>query len=235
MHEDAEDPRIERMPASEEIYGCLVYLEANAHALRQLPARKQGIAAVKRVLLWQFLRERIDHHQHRAIASARSVEVPWADLAPALAVNSPSAAYNRAQRLQAAQLAEHPALDGRPVRRTPEAVAVARRTVAAREAEERRRREAAQRRHAAVLEAARGLLRHRAELAPDLDVLDWLDEVAAVIEDCETPVQVVSLETYVRATVRSLRSVERLSGEPSTRTPAAAEALRFAAAVGEGS
>ncbi|MEV5273222.1 hypothetical protein [Streptomyces werraensis] len=121
FHEEAEDPGIERMPADEEVYGALLYAEKRAGSLRALPVEKQKAAALIRVLLWEFLSERLRVHQSTAIDDARSAGAEWRELAPALAVGTPSAAYNKARRLQAGSLTDAVPGTGR-VRRTPEAV-----------------------------------------------------------------------------------------------------------------
>jgi hypothetical protein len=202
LHEDAEDPHIDRMPADEELYGALLYLEMHTRALRS--ERAQRTAALERVRLWEYLRERTDIHQAMAVSDARAAGVEWAELAPALAVKAPSAAYNKALRLRAATLTNATQPD-RPVRRTPEAVLLAEREAAAKAAAERRAAEEATRRHALLAPVARRLLEHRDELDDDDDVSFWLDQIEAVLPHCETPTQFVSLGIYMEAVVRELR------------------------------
>src|SRR5437868_4291063 len=93
LHEVAEDENIGRMPADEELFQALLYLEANAGAVKSKAARRK--AAITRVKLWQYLREQADIHQAKAVEDARAANAEWADLVPALAVNTPSAAYNK--------------------------------------------------------------------------------------------------------------------------------------------
>lgn len=230
LHENAEDPHVERMPADGELYGALLYAEKHVSALSGQPFSVRGTAALKRTLLWQYLREQVDAHQLNAIDEARAARVEWADLVPALAVNSPSAAYNKAQRLRAAALTGDAALEGRPVRRTPEAAVDAQRRIEAAAAAERRREETANKRHALVESVARRLLDHREQLVRDPDADDWLDEVEAVVDNCHTPTQKVSLATYLRASVRALAGVERHTARPVATT---AEALAAFAAAAE--
>ncbi|WP_125523908.1 hypothetical protein [Streptomyces sp. WAC 05379] len=134
LHETAEDKDISRMPADGELFQALLYLESHAGALKDEEARRR--AAVQRVTLWEYLREQADLHQAKSIEQARAEGVEWAELAPALAVNSPSAAYNMATRLRAAAL-NSDARAERPVRRTPEAVIEAERRIAEQLAAER--------------------------------------------------------------------------------------------------
>ncbi|MFC9916214.1 hypothetical protein [Streptomyces sp. NPDC127197] len=134
LHEDAEDENIGGMPADEELFRALLYLEANAGAVKREEARRK--AAITRVKLWQYLREQADIHQAKAVEDARAANAEWADLVPALAVKTPSAAYNKAKRLQAAVLTDLSRGD-RPVRRTPEAVLEAERQAAEAEAARR--------------------------------------------------------------------------------------------------
>ncbi|MEU0031740.1 hypothetical protein [Streptomyces sp. NPDC006335] len=202
LHEDAEDESVGRMPADEELFGALLHLETNAGALKTVEARRE--AAITRVRLWEYLREQTDLHQARAIRDARAANAQWADLAPALAVRAPSAAYNKAKRLQAAVLTKASPGDGPPVRRTPEAVLEAERQAASLAAAERRAQQDAARRHGLLVPVAQRLLDCRDSLDDDADVTYWLDEIAAVLPSCQTPTQVVSLETYVKAVVREL-------------------------------
>ncbi|MEV7004803.1 hypothetical protein AB0N62_45785 [Streptomyces sp. NPDC093982] len=230
LHEDAEDPDIERMPSDNELYGALLYAEKHAKALamKQGTEAAQRSAAVKRVLLWEYLREQTDLHQAKAIEDARAVKAEWADLAPVLAVSTPNAAYNKAKRLQAARLIDT-AHGDRRLRRTPEAVVEAERRIAAQALAERRAEEQARQRHQLVLPVAQRLLGHRDGLAFDTDAEDWLDEMAAVVDDCHTSTQQVSLARYLGATVRALARLERQTGKPPATTEAAR--LAYSAAV----
>ncbi|WP_432190473.1 hypothetical protein [Streptomyces sp. Tue6028] len=206
LHEKAEDPDIGRMPADEELYSALLYLEAHATALKSANDRRQ--AAITRLKLWQYVREQADIHQARAIGDARAADAEWAQLAPALAVNTASAAYNKALRLRAATLSA-PSSAEAPVRRTPEAVLAAERQAAERAIAEWRAQQEAARRHRLVRPVAERLLQHRADLEDNGEVTFWLDEIEAVLPNCETPTQILSLATYVNAVVRELRKAER--------------------------
>ncbi|MGW2425594.1 hypothetical protein ACWC0C_41230 [Streptomyces sp. NPDC001709] len=228
LHEDAEDENIGRMPADEELFGALLYLEANAGALKSNGAQRQ--AGVARVRLWEYLREQADLHQAKAINDARAAGVEWADLVSALAVNAPSAAYNKAQRLKAAVLTDS-SRDDRPVRRTPEAVLKAEQQAAARAAAQRREEEEAGRRHALLAPLAQRLLEHRTGLDDGDEVSFWLDQIAAVLPTCQTPTQMVSLKTYVEAVVRELRKVEREAARPPASTTGAHLAYTAAAVL----
>ncbi|MPY36595.1 hypothetical protein FNH09_36835 [Streptomyces adustus] len=226
LHELAEDGNIERMPADEELYGALLYLEANSEALKNEEARRTS--ALARVQLWEYLRERADIHQRRAVEDARRAAVEWSDLAPALAVRAPSAAYNKALRLRASVIADTEQ-ENEPLRRTPEAVLEAERRASARAAAERRVTAEATRRHALLEPVARRLVEHRAGLDDDDEVTYWLDEIEAVLPNCQTPTQFVSLQTYVRALVRELRKTERGTARPAVTTEDAR--LAYAAAA----
>lgn len=99
LHERAEDPDVEQMPADHELHGALIYAEQHHSALRPLDEVARRAAAIKRILLWEYLRQQTDMHQLRAIDDARAEGAEWAALAPPLAVRAPSAAYNKARRL----------------------------------------------------------------------------------------------------------------------------------------
>ncbi|MFD6926351.1 hypothetical protein ACFV99_39890 [Streptomyces sp. NPDC059944] len=193
------------MPADDELYGALLYLERCADALKSLEARRT--AATERIRLWEYLRQQADLHQARAVSDARAANAEWADLASALAVSAPSAAYNKALRLRAATLS-NPADPQMPLRRTPEAVLLAERQASAKAAAQRLEEEAAERRHKLLAPVAQRLLDHRAELDDEDDVSFWLDQIEAVLPHCETPTQFVSLGIYLEATVRELRKAE---------------------------
>ncbi|MEW2290407.1 hypothetical protein [Streptomyces sp. NPDC047841] len=226
MHEDAEDPDVERMPADDELFGALVYAEKHVQALRGQPPEVQRAAALKRVQLWEYLREQTEIHQARAVDDARRAGAQWIELAPALAVGAPNAAYNKAKRLKAVQL-----IDGtphaQPVRRTPEAVLDAERRIALEKAAERRAQEAAQRRHELLVPVAARLLEQRQSLQCDEDADYWLEEIEAVLPHCQTPLQMVSLNRYLDAALRALAKVEKRTG----RSPASTEEARLALAA----
>ncbi|WP_331732482.1 hypothetical protein [Streptomyces sp. NBC_00989] len=225
LHAAAEDPDLDQMAADDEVYQALLYLEAHAGALKTESAQRE--AAVYRVKLWEYVREQTDVHQAKAIAHARAAGVEWADLAPAMAVNAPSAAYNKAVRMRAALLVD-PDTGGRALRRTPEAVLEAERAASARVAAEHRAQAEAERRHRVLAPVAQRLLDHRSGLDNEENVTYWLDQIDAVLP-CQTPTQFVSLETYVQATVRALRQVERTTARPAATTVDAQ--LAYAAAV----
>ncbi len=228
LHEDAEDPHVERMPEDAEVFGALQYAERHARALHKLPPASQVAAALKRVQLWEYLRERADVHQARAVADAREAGAEWAELAPVLAVNVPSAAYNKAKRLKAAALTVD-VPDIGPVRRTPEAVLDAERRLNRQKEAELRVQEAAMHRHRLLKPVAARLVEHRDGLVLDDDVEYWLDEVTEVLPSCSTPTQMVSLSRYLGAVVRALHRLEHRSGCPATTTDQARMALAAAA------
>jgi hypothetical protein len=229
MHEDAEDPYVERMPADDELYGALLYAEKHVSALRAQSRGVQRAAALKRVQLWEYLREQAELHQARAVDDAREVGVPWAQLAPVLAVAAPSAAYNKAKRLKATALTDETP-QARPVRRTPEAVLKAERRLALERAAERRAQEEAQKRHELLVPIAARLLEQRDELLPDDDVDYWLEEIEAVLPNCRTPLQMVSLNRYLDAALRALDRKAQQTELPAARTD---EALLVLSAASE--
>ncbi|MDQ1051896.1 hypothetical protein [Streptomyces sp. V4I2] len=231
LHEQAADENVDRMPADEELFGALLYLEAHAGALKSVEARRAS--AIERVRLWEYLRQQTEVHQSRAVEDARAARAEWAELASALAVNVPSAAYNKALRLRAAALT-NPADPSLPVRRTPEAVLLAERQAAAQAAATRRAEEEASRRHALMAPVARRLLEHRAALDDDDNVTFWLDQIEAVLPHCETPTQFVSLRIYVEAVVRELRKTG-LTTSPSEAGEDAIAAIAAAAELVGGS
>ncbi|MFD5814727.1 hypothetical protein [Streptomyces sp. NPDC127038] len=226
LHEEAEDPDLHRMPEDDEIFGALTYLEAHANVLKKAHARRK--AAITRVLLWQYIREQADIHQSKAIDAAREAKAEWTQLAPALAVNTASAAYNKALRLRAAALPHSPHTEP-AIRRTPEAVLEAQRLAAARLGSERRAQQEAARRHRLLAPVASRLLQHRAGLDDGQDITYWLDEIEAVLPSCDTPTQLVSLSTYVKAVIREIAKAERGGLRSALRTEEAS--LAYAAAV----
>lgn len=227
LHEEAEDPSVERMPTDDEVFSALLHAEKHAGVLRKLPPEKQRAAALKRVQLWEYLRERAEIHQARAVADARAAGAEWSELAPALAVKAANAAYNKAKRLQAAVLSDdtaHP----EPVRRTPEAVVAAEQRLARRREAEQRAQEAARHRHHLLVPVAQRLLDHRDGLVLDEDAEYWLDEVAEVLPNCSTPTQMVGLERYLSAAVRALSKLEQRTARPVTTGDEARLALSAA-------
>ncbi|KES03735.1 hypothetical protein BU52_28905 [Streptomyces toyocaensis] len=217
LHEDAEDPDVERMPANDEVYGALLYTEKHAAALRTLTAERQKKASLKRVRLWEFLRERAEIHQARAVADAREAGAAWLELVPVLAVKVPSAAYNKAKRLRAAALMDEMS-DADRLRRTPEAVKEAEHRIARDKQAEERAKETARRRHHLLVPVAQRLLDNRDGLVLDEDVEYWLDEVAEVLPHCTTAIQMVSLRRYVLASLRALAKLEHRTARPVTTT-----------------
>ncbi|WP_245790757.1 hypothetical protein [Streptomyces monashensis] len=232
MHEDAEDPAVERMPADDELFGALLYAEKNVHALRRQPPEVQRAAALKRVQLWEYLREQTEIHQVRAVDDARRAGAPWLELAPALAVAAPSAAYNKAKRLKAVELTDGTP-QAHPVRRTPEAVLKAEQRLALERAAERRAQEAAQRRHELLVPVATRLLEQRESLQRDEDADYWMEEIEAVLPHCQTPLQMMSLSRYLDAALRALSNVEKRTARSAALTEGARVALAAAVQLQE--
>ncbi|MGW5008432.1 hypothetical protein [Streptomyces parvulus] len=230
LHEEAEDPAVERMPADDEIYGALLYVEKHAGSLRGLAPEKQKAAALTRVLLWEFLGERLHVHQSTAIEAARAAGAEWRELAPALAVGASNAAYNKALRLRAVSLADA-GPEGEPVRRTPEAVRRAERCIAKQRAAEQRAQTAARQRHHLLARSAQRLLDQQDGLVLDEDAEYWLGEVAEVLPHCDTPTQMLGLSRYLSAALRALRRLEQHSGKPMARTREAHAACAAVAAA----
>ncbi|MEU8718554.1 hypothetical protein [Streptomyces sp. NPDC048663] len=230
MHEDAEDPAVERMPADDELFGALLYVEKHALALRRQAPEVQRAAALKRVQLWEYVREQTDIHQIRAVDDARQAGVLWTELAPALAVNAPSAAYNKAKRLKAVELTDETP-QSHPVRRTPEAVLQAERRIVRQQAAERRIQETAQLRHELLVPVVQRLLEQRESFVRDEDVDYWWEEIEAVLPQCQTPLQMMSLHRYLDAALRALAKLEKRSARPVTSTEEARLALAAAREV----
>ncbi|MEU5088365.1 hypothetical protein [Streptomyces sp. NPDC021356] len=228
IHENAEDPDVERMPADDELYGALLYAEKHTDALRTQPPEARRAAALKRVQLWEYLREQSESHQARAVDDAREAGAHWEQLAPALAVNAPSAAYNKAKRLRASTLTDETP-QAQPVRRTPEAVLKAERRIVLEQSAERRAQEEAQKRHELLVPVAGRLLEQRDGLVLDEDADYWFEEIAAVLPHCRTPLQMVSLHRYLDAAVRALAKQERQTGRNAALTDGARLALTAAA------
>jgi hypothetical protein len=223
LHEKAGDPNVERMPTDYELWGALVYAEKHALRLAGHPELLRK-AALNRVRLWEYIRERADIHQSRAVQTAQQARAEWADLAEPLAVGGASGAYNKARRLLAAEMEEGPGSEG-PVRRTPEAVSrVERERAAARRAEsEEQRRE--QLRQEVTVRVARGLVAVRGELRGGEEVDYWLDQVKEVLKDCRTPTQFVALARYVSAASRELAKAEADDGQGAGGNTAVEKAL----------
>ncbi|MFD3488835.1 hypothetical protein [Streptomyces sp. NPDC058665] len=76
---------------------------------------------------------------------------------------------------------------------------------------------------------AERLLTHQEGLTLDEDAEYWLGEMAAVLPNCRTPTQMVSLNRYLDATVRALRKIERRTASPVAITDDAR--LAYAAAT----
>jgi hypothetical protein len=227
VHEEAEDPDVERMPADDELFGALLYAEKSASALRRQPLHIQRAAALKRVILWEYLREQAEVHQLRAVQDARQAEAQWSHLAPALAVNTASAAYNKSKRLKAVVLSDQTS-PAHQVRRTPEAVLQAERRLAREQAAERRAQEAAQLRHEFLVPVVHRLLEQREFLRSDDDVDYWLEEIEAVLPHCRTPLQMVSLNRYFDAVLRALSKLEKHTAQPAAMNDEARLALSAA-------
>lgn len=228
LHEEAEDPDVERMPTDDEIYGALLYCEKHTAALLKLAPEKRKEAALRRVQLWEFLRERAEIHQARAIADARGAGAQWLELVPVLAVKAPSAAYNKSKRLRAAALRDETP-EAEPLRRTPEAVNEAEERIARHQRAERRAEEAARRRHHLLAPVAQRLLDNRDGLVRNEDAEYWLDEVAEVLPHCTTATQMVSLSRYLSAALRALEREEQRTARPVATTDEARLARSAAA------
>ncbi|KUN59326.1 hypothetical protein AQJ54_40220 [Streptomyces griseorubiginosus] len=79
------------------------------------------------------------------------------------------------------------------------------------------------------------LLEHRDGLDDGDEVTYWLDEIAEVLPNCRTPIQFVSLETYVKAAIRELEKAARRNAGSAGATMEANQAYAAAAELIAGS
>ncbi|MEY9839459.1 transposase-like protein [Streptacidiphilus sp. EB103A] len=213
------------LPTSDEPIQLL--LAAGPLSRRIADESSRRTALVLRVLLCEWVRGELDGMQLRAVDDARRDGAEWAELAPALAVETASGAHKRASRLRAEALGS----PGEPsVRRTPEAVVA---VLADRAAEEARTRATAletRRNQARILDSAHALVEARSALLVDEDVEYWLDEVLETLDnvsrrDGPTEVQLAALTGCMRATLRGVTRLARDRGQAAASNAASQRTL----------
>jgi hypothetical protein len=80
-----------------------------------------------------------------------------------------------------------------------------------------------------LVPVARRLLEQRDEPPLEDDADYWLEEIEAVLPNCRTPLQMLSLNRYPEAAVRALSKVEQRTARPAARPQEASLALSAAA------
>ncbi|MFJ8158471.1 hypothetical protein [Streptomyces sp. NPDC094468] len=226
LHELGQDPAIERFPASDELFLVLQHAQTWAGKLKQpghSPVNVPGEAALLRTTLWQYLRERADAGQLKAVEDGRAAGVPWDHFTGPLCVASKQGAYQKARRLKAEQLRE----PGQ--RRTPETAREHEDRQAAEERAERAHLLAQERRFPVARRIAQLLLECRDGIVLDEWGRYWLDEIAATVDDRNDPAKRARFSGWVESFVRAVHSHERQQGRPSATSEEARQALRLAA------
>lgn len=225
LHKLAGDPAYERFPATEELFLVLQHAQTWASKLRQPsghPENVVGEAAVLRATLWEYLRERADPGQLRAIEDGRAANMPWMSFAKALCVTSKQGVYQKARRLKAEQVREA------GERRTPEVAREHEDRAAAEQRAEHTMVLAQERRFPVARRIGLSLLENRDGFVLDTWATYWLDEIAETTEDRDDPGKRARFTGWVEAFVRAVHGHARESGQPPTTTEAARQALALA-------
>lgn len=205
LHEKGGDPYVEQMPEPTEDLLLGVLRHAETHGRRLQPDRLRGEAALRRTRLWQYLFEQVPVRQSAAVEDARAVGIEWHELVEPLAVSKPNGAYNKAKRLKGTALRVD--VEGRPLRRTPEAVARAEADYAEAERVRRLRAQAAVAEYECVRTRAQEFLERWEEIEAG-DVPDatgelwgtwWLEQIEIMLEEQPTEKTQVALAAAVEA------------------------------------
>ncbi|MFF3358807.1 hypothetical protein ACFYWN_40850 [Streptomyces sp. NPDC002917] len=220
---DAAQEALSRWPGDAAFYNVLLWAQQHAEHLVSQEAQE---AAVLRVQLSQLLRERLDPVQLRAVEDARGAGATWERLAPALAVDSVTGAFNKARRLAVTVrgLAED--------RRSPEAARALEARVATEALERQRREEAEDVRYPLVQAAARRLLAafERGELSTQPEDY-WITELAEVIDDRTNPLERANLALILRNATAEIYRNTRHTDREAAATDEAGQALEAAASL----
>lgn len=220
---DAGRDALARWPGDDALYNVLLWAQDHASHLTGTWAEE---ASVLRVQLAQFIRERLDPLQLRAVEDARGSGVPWERLAPALSVDSVNGAYNKTRRLTVV------VRGSTEDRRSPEAARALEQRVAA-EFRQRQEREAYEdARYPLTDAAARRLLAayERKELCTAPEDY-WITELADVIDDRTNPLERANLSLILRNAVAEVRRNAQIGGQEEAATPEARSALTSAASL----
>ena len=215
LHEQAEDPNVERMPPPDELWGVLTYCERHAAALRRYP-KIAGEVALLCVQLWEYVGHQRDLGEGRAAQRALDAGVTLEKAAGPLRVSGPSGALKKIRRFRAVELSLRPEIG--PVRRTHEAVSRVEGELAAAERARRRKRVSAENQgpqwhiHAkSLLEAQDGLPRDDAGI-----IAFWLEQMEYDL-DQESSAGILShdVQSLVRVVDATVRHGE--GGSPEGR------------------
>ncbi|MEV5279689.1 hypothetical protein ACFYMW_25485 [Streptomyces sp. NPDC006692] len=216
-HTTADNPRRDEFPDIDAPGSELSVVLFGRTQRRALPRLAQKAEAIDRLVLIQQLRLRLDREELAALQDGNAAGATWRQLGDPLGITTKQGTVQRMQRLRVAVELGPSALRAPHVLRAHERG----------EAEEEQSRSGwIELHHERVRHAAAELLLHRAALTTDEDAVEWLDDLADLIEEPVSPTCEASIITHLRFAVEEIdRASEEEAQEPA-RSPESAVALR---------
>ncbi|MGW2421335.1 hypothetical protein ACWC0C_19170 [Streptomyces sp. NPDC001709] len=216
-HTTADNPRRDEFPDPEAPGAELAVVIFARNHKRALPRLARRAEAIDRLVLIQQLRLLLDREELAALQDGNEAGATWRQLGDPLGITTKNGTVQRKQRLQVAVELGPSAL------RAPHVLRAHERGEAA---EEDSRSNWVQRNYERVRRTSAELLLHRAALTTDEDAVEWLDDLADLLEEPVSPTCEASIITHLRFAVEEIDRAAEENGQAPAHSPEAAEALK---------
>lgn len=216
-HTTADNPRRDEFPDPEAPGAELAVVHFARDHKKALPRLARRAEAIDRLVLIQQLRLLLDREELAALQDGNDAGATWRQLGDPLGITTKNGTVQRMQRLRVAVELGPSALRAPHVLRAHEKGEAK---------DEDSRVNWVQLNHERVRRASAELLLHRAALTTDDDAVEWLDDLADLLDEPVSPIAEASIITHLRFAVEEIDRVSEEVGQAPSRSPEAAAALR---------
>ncbi|MGX5183435.1 hypothetical protein ACWKT5_11595 [Streptomyces avermitilis] len=216
-HATADNPRRDEFPDPEAPGAELAVVIFARNHKRALPRLARRAEAIDRLVLIQQLRLLLDREELAALQDGNEAGATWRQLGDPLGITTKNGTVQRKQRLRVAVELGPSAL------RAPHVLRAHERGEAD---EEDSRSNWVQQNYERVRRASAELLLNRAALTTDDDAVEWLDDLAHLLEEPVSPTCEASIITHLRFAVEEIDRAAEENGQAPAHSPEAAVALK---------
>ncbi|MFD6329190.1 hypothetical protein ACFWGI_06375 [Streptomyces niveus] len=218
-HHTADNPRRDEFPDIEAPGSVLAVVLFGRNHRRSLPRLAQRAEALDRLVLIQQLRCLLDREELVALQDGSEAGATWRQLGDPLGITTKNGTVQRLQRLRVAVELGPSALRAPHVLRAHEKG----------EAEDEDSRSGwVQSHYEQVRRASAELVLRREALITDGEAIEWLNDLAELLDEPVSPTREASIITHLRFAVEEIDRAYDEKGEAPTRSLEASAALKAA-------